>query len=114
MNEKSIKEISISKELFIESINEIEKQYNHDQKCSEAFKVILPDDFITSYDNSFLLNQLLKILKISMNDNHKHSWIEYFIYELDFGRNWKKDCVLVHGENFNLKNPNDLWDLLNI
>ena len=104
--------IVFSKELFIETISEIEKQVRHDSKCSDAFQIILPSDWISSYDNYFLQNQLLKILQIAMNDNHKDSWIEYFMWELDFGNEYKTGCVTFHGKNFKLKTPSDLWDLL--
>lgn len=107
-------EVVFTKDLFIEIINEIEKQYNHDRKCSDAFKVILPNDYTSNYANHWLQNQLLKILQIGMNDNHKYSWIEYYLWELDFGRKWKKDSVKVKGKNFKLQNAYDLWDLLNL
>ena len=71
--------VSFSKELFIETISEIEKQVRHDSKCSDAFEVLLPSDYISSYDNSFLKNQLIKIIQVAMNDKHKDSWIEYFM-----------------------------------
>ena len=50
--------VVFSKELFIETINEIEKQHRHDSKCSEAFRVVLPNDYISNYANHWLQNQL--------------------------------------------------------
>ena len=102
----------ISKELFIESIQEIEKQHKHDQSCSEAFRKILPNDHISGYDNSLLQNQLLKILKVLTSDDHKDSWIEYYIWELDFGEKYKDGCIKVGGKDFELKTTGDLWDLI--
>lgn len=107
-------EVVFTKDLFIETINKIEAQYNHDRKCAGAFKVLLPNDHTSGYDNHWLQNQLIKILKIAMNDNHTDSWIEYYLWELDFGRKWKKDSVKVDGKNFRLQNAYDLWDLLNL
>lgn len=107
-------EVVFTKDMFIKAIHEIEKQYNHDRKCSDAFKVILPNDYTSNYDNHWLQNQLIEILQIAMNDNHKDSWIEYYMWELDFGRKWKKDSVKVKGKNFKLQNAYDLWDLLNL
>lgn len=104
--------VYFSKELFIETISEIEKQVRHDKKCSDAFEVILPSDYVSSYDNSFLQNQLVKIIQLAMNDNHKDSWIEYFMWEMDFGRKYKEGSVTFHGKNFELKTASDLWDLL--
>jgi hypothetical protein len=109
-----VSEVVFTKDMFIKAIHEIEKQYNHDRKCSEAFKVLLPNDYTSNYDNHWLQNQLIEILQIAMNDNHKDSWIEYYMWELDFGRKWKKDSVKVKGKNFKLQNAYDLWDLLNL
>jgi hypothetical protein len=104
---------TISKELFIESIGAIEKQKIHDRKCSDAFRVILPHDYVSGYDNSCVVEQLIKVLKIATNDNHKDSWIDYFIWELDFGNLYKEGCVTINDKNFTLKTASDLWDLLN-
>lgn len=106
--------ITFTKELFIETINQIEIQYRHDQKCGQAFQVILPNDHISFYDNHNVSNQLFKILQIAMNDNHEHSWIEYFMWEIDFGKKWKKGKVKIGGKDFKLKTSLDLWNLLNI
>lgn len=106
------KNLKITKELFIETIEAIEKQYRHDRECADAFKVILPNDHVSCYDNHYLNNQLIKLLQIGMDDNHKHSWIDYYIWELDFGKKYKKGDVKVHNEDFNLVSASDLWDLL--
>ena len=106
--------VVFSKELFIETINEIEKQHRHDSKCSEAFRVILTNDYISNYANHWLQNQLVKLLQIAMNDNHKHSWIEYYMWELDFGSKYSKGCVKIQNKDFELKTASDLWDLLNV
>ncbi len=108
-----LNKIIFTKDLFIETINEIENQYNHDRKCSDAFKVILPNDYTSCYDNHYLQNQLMKILKIAMDDNNKDSWIEYYMWELDFGKKWKKGYITSDGKDVKLRNVSDLWDLLN-
>lgn len=95
---KPIGQLVFTKETFIEVIAEIQKQCAHDEKCAAAFRVILPSDYTSGYDNHFVINHLTTLLKIAMNDNHKESWIEYFIWELDFGRKWKKSSVLVNGK----------------
>lgn len=106
--------VVFSKELFIETINEIEKQHRHDSKCSEAFRVILPNDNISNYANHWLQNQLVKVLQIAMNDNHEDSWIEYYMWELDFGVKYSKGCVKIQGKDFELRSASDLWDLFNV
>lgn len=110
---KKIGTLEFSKELFTETMNEIKKQHIHDSKCSEAFKTILPYDYISGYKNIHLHNQLIKLLKLAMNDNH-YSWIEYYIYDLEFGEKYTKGSVRVKNKDFELKTPEDLWELLNI
>ena len=108
---KPVGNLTITKELFIETINQIEKQHKHDSKCSEAFSVILPNDYISCYNNEHLREQLLKLLKLAMNDEQTE-WIEYFIYELRFGKAYKEGMVKMEGENITLKTPSDLWEFL--
>ena len=48
-----------------------------------------------------------------MNDNNSNSWIEYYLWELDFGRNWKKGIIKTKSIDFKLQSPSHLWDLLN-
>ena len=105
--------IIFSKELFVETIKAIEKQYRHDSRCSKAFEIILPNDHISNYANHYLQDQLIKIIQIAMNDLHRNSWIEYYIWELNFGTKYYKGCVKIEGEDFELITPSDLWDLLN-
>ncbi len=105
--------IQFTKEMFVETIGELKKQYDHDRKCSEAFQVILPTDFISGYNNSKLTNQLVKILAIAFNDNHEHSWIEYFLWELDWGAKYKEgSCTNPDGSFINLSDAGSLYDFL--
>ncbi len=105
-------QLTISKELFIETIKALETQYDHDLKCSKAFKAILPSSFDCFYDNFTLSGQLVHLLKLAFQDE-EDSWIDYYIYELEFGRNYTDGCVkLADGTNVKLYNASDLYDFL--
>jgi len=102
----------MTKELFIETINAMNKQHQHDVDCTKAFRLILRDDFISGYDNSIITDQMLKILKTEFDDFN--DWIDYYIYELDFGRKYKDGMVTSkNGEIIKLIAPEDLYELLN-
>jgi len=110
---KKFGSINFTRKTFISAMGEIEKQYKHDRKCSDAFDVILPEDFTTGYDNHYLLNKLLEIIKIAFNDNHKDSWIDYFIYDLNFGKEYSIGMITdKDGSDINLSNTNRLYDFL--
>ena len=108
--------INISKELFIKCIYSLKKQISHDKKCAKAFATILDSDHTSVYNTSFVTEQLVDVLKEFTNDENGadgQSWIEYYIWELNFGANYKDGDVKIDGKNFRLTTPNDLWDLLN-
>jgi hypothetical protein len=106
-------QIILTKELFIETMERIKAQFDYDEKCHAAFSVILPNDFISGYDNSILMNQLLKLLRIAFNDDDKDSWIDYYIWELDFGTKYESSCGKnKDGTLIYLRNNDELYDFL--
>lgn len=109
-----MKNITITKELFLETMRALETQREIDNKCHEAFKVILPHDYVTGYDNDILESQLVKLLQVCTEDSEEESWIYYYMYELNFGKEYKDGCVKVHKKNVKLATPEDLWNLLNL
>lgn len=102
--------LKINRELFIETIESIEKQYRHDEKCGKAFQEILKKDFVSTYDNHHIQDQLVKLLRLAMGDTSYHSWIEYFMWDLDFGSDYKEGDVTISGREFPLRNAADLWE----
>lgn len=105
-------ENKISKEIFIETINILKKQHEKDLKFSE----ILGEMFNTYpllYSYQDIESQLIKLLKVQFDDNHRDSWIEYFIYELEFGSKYVEGCAKYkNGDNINLSNPEHLYTFL--
>jgi hypothetical protein len=103
----------MKRELFLETMSAIEQQYRHDEKCREAFKAILINDHVSGYDNHWLQDSLIKLLKLTFSDNHRDSWIEYFIWELDFGKNYNiGSATRKDGTPINLSDASKLYDFL--
>ena len=38
--------------------------------------------------------------------------IDYYMYELDFGKKWKPGCITIDNKDIPLRNSEDLWDIL--
>lgn len=54
---------------------------------------------------------VLSLLKMIMND--KYDWIDYWMYELDFGRKYHDGCVTDNqGNSIKLATIEDLWNLI--
>jgi hypothetical protein len=103
----------MKKQTFVDTLKALQNQIEHDVKCSKAFSVILEDDFISTYNNTFAISQLVKLLQIAMDDEGKESWVDYFVWELDFGKHYRDGCVKdAYGSQINLKTSGALWDFL--
>ncbi len=100
----------IKKKQFITIMKAIKAQMKHDHKCNKAFDVILPNDSVVGYDNIILLEGTVNLLKQLLHD--KSEWIDYYIWELNFGKEYTKDTVTEQGKPVKLKSIIDLWNLL--
>jgi hypothetical protein len=109
----------MNKELFIESIEAIKKQIQLDIEVSKHLGKAFPDAFEANLlpKNHFLQNALLRILQEEMNDlqlrEYGQSWIEYFIWELNFGEENYLLKVTQNGNEIPLSNAAELYDFLN-
>ncbi|OQY76055.1 MAG: hypothetical protein B6D44_00230 [Ignavibacteriales bacterium UTCHB2] len=104
-----------NKDLFIESIEAIKKQYEHDVNCSQIMGKIYPNAFEANlmYENHYIMNQLIKVLQVAFNDDHEYSMIEYFLWELDFGK--KNDTLSAYRADkskIDLSDAGKLYDYL--
>ena len=104
--------MKITRKQFIQTIEALERQNRHDSKCSDALEKVFPDSEIILYDNSRIVSQTIKLLEELTND--KNEWIQYFIFEKDFGKNYKAGDVFdEEGKEIPLAKKTDLWRLLN-
>lgn len=101
----------ISEKTFIEIMSNLKKQYILDKSNAKFLqKAFNSDNFIGGYDNTILNNSLLKILKVALKD--ENDWIGYFIYELEWGKKYKKGCVIDNNKNYNISNEHFLYIFL--
>lgn len=105
--------VKITRPHFIEIIEQIQEQNKKDLSyCKALGKVLHPH--IEPYDNHLIENALLNLVQMAFNDNHKHSWIEYYCWELNFGKEYKDGCATrKDGTNIDLSDAGKLYDYLN-
>lgn len=108
----------MNKEIFIEAIEAIQKQVALDIEVSKHLGKAFPDAFDANLlpKNHFLQNALLHVLQVEMNDlqlcEHEQSWIEYFLWELNFGEENYRLKVTDNGKNIPMSNASELYDYL--
>jgi len=110
------KKTILKKRTFVNAINSIDKLHKKNiefaTNISKCFPNSKSSDFIG--DDDHVTTALTVVLKELFNDNNEHSWIEYFLWELDFGReNWRLKSYDENKKEIPLSNPAQLFDFLN-
>lgn len=102
----------MTKDLFIEAIEAIRLQHLRGIEVMEASAVIYPNAFEANLLPVKNLSEeiLIKILETELNDDGK--WIQYYIYELDFGDKGKKQASYKNGRRIPLACAEELYDFL--
>ena len=109
----------MTRELFIESIEALRKQYEYDNEFAKKLSQVFTNAFEASLlpENHLINNALMKVLQVENNDlelcEHGQSWIEYFCFELDFGVKYKDGMITDKGKNIDFSDSGKLWDYLN-
>jgi len=100
---------TLTKKRFINYITTLKLIESDLHKVHIAFKKLDPD-FGGFYLSRFS-TLIIKVLQDAMQD--KYDYINYFIYELDYGKKWKKGMITrKNGEDVKLKTPEDLYNYL--
>ena len=103
----------MDKQLFIKTIDIVEKQEKLDSENAELLAKVFPNAWSANllYDTTIIIDQLIKILEIEMND--EDNWIGYFCYELDFGKDYKEGSITEKDDSIiDLSNASKLYDFL--
>jgi len=98
----------ISKEVFVEVINEIAVVDKYHENLNSFFKSNDVDGYIFQPDCS---PAILKLLRIIFND--EDDWIDYFCNELEYGKKWKAGMIQDNdGQDIDLSTSEKLYDFL--
>ena len=95
----------MTKENFAKLINAVK---NHSDYIYNLYK-----DYGIDFVNSPVMeieSEITKYLKAQFNN--EFDWISYWMWELNFGENWKPGTITENGNDIPLKTIDDLWNLL--
>ncbi len=103
--------IEITKENFCALVDDIERYYRFLEKLEEVSQI----DFINTPFYSFInqvSNFLVELFFLHSLDSRWINDIDYYMYELDFGKKWKPGCLTIDDKDIPLRNSEDLWNIL--
>lgn len=77
----------ITKEIFVDTINSLQKQIEYDIKIGEFIKESFGIEYeAVLYDNSIVTMALFKILQHIFPPEKSHCEIEHYCFNLNFGK----------------------------
>jgi hypothetical protein len=102
----------IKKDLFVQTINFIKERNDAMDNINKVFSEEFDDSVFYPYFK--YERQMVKVLAASFDydDDIIRDWIEYYCYELDFGRKHKIGDVTFNGVPIPLGTPEELYDML--
>lgn len=106
--------VNLTKESFCGLIDEIENHYRKIRQIEDIIGIDLVETeaFDLLYKTvNFLTN--LVYTEEELKESGGFDDISYYIWELDFGKNWYPgDVTDINGKDIPLKNSKDLWNIL--
>ena len=102
----------MKKETFVLAIEAIEKQIKQDIEVSETLHKVFPEAVQCTLlpDNHHIHNALMAVLQEVMDDNGPDkSWIEFYFFDLDFGKESYRVKATNENGNIALSNAAELY-----
>ena len=98
----------MSKESFCRVMDNYKSMWNFTDDMNEVFKKYNCDGEVFP---PMCTETVIDLLEFIFND--KNQWISYWIFELEFGKQYEDECIKYEdGEVIPLKTAEDLYDLL--
>lgn len=102
--------MNLSKDDFVDALKDVEMVCKYQEGLNNFFRKNNVDGCIFQPDCS---STVLRLLHLILNDADKDKWIEYFCFELDFGKKWEPGMITEKdGTEIILKTPEDLYEVL--
>lgn len=100
----------LSKKQFVEILKTIQEDLEYSDRINNSLSDLLDDG--GGFVKNESLNMLIKILCYLFDDSGPESDIDYFIWELDFGKKYYDGCFGYKDKNIDISSSEKLFDYL--
>lgn len=105
----------ISKDKFFEILNYFQENEQFEESLRQLLKnSVRSTDFMDAamFTDCKMIDYVIYLLEDNFNDSSE-GWIGYWIYELNYGKEWRPGCVtLKDGTDIKLQSKEDLYNFL--
>ena len=101
-----------TKDEFINAINTYQTMLEEEGKLLDLLNINpewIPGGWISNYYDMILQ---MSDIDPTQDDPYYGNDIDYFVFELEFGKKWKPGVITVDGKDVPMKTAADLWNLL--
>ena len=102
----------MTKERFVYLLEFIKKHHELESNLCQALESMSPGNYIDAFVYSEYETELLKTIKEAMNVPEENDDIEYFMYDLEFGKLYERDSVLENGKAVDFSSAEALYEYL--
>ena len=99
--------MKLTKDEFCRVINALKVHSAKIEAIEDALDVVLEIDTL----QDVVIELLEKAMDVEPNDVYG-SDISYFVYDLDFGKNWTESSITIDGVSVDISTPERLYDYL--
>ena len=99
----------LSENEFVKTMNSLQNFWDFEHELNELIYNRCNDGYVFLSEN---ISTTVKVLEKMFNDE-ENKWIDYYIWELCFGRKWEPGMITYkNGSDCKLKTPEDLYRVL--
>lgn len=96
---------------FIKHMTELKNYFGDVKVCEDAIKKVFPNTYSAGLNDTIIISNYIKLLKERFNDAYDN--IDYYIYELDWGRKATEKSITKDNKPIPINTIEDLWNLIN-
>lgn len=100
----------LSRETFVKAINEIKRAWDYQEDLNKFFSAHKADGYIYQPDCADVLIMVIEDAMGLERDADGMTDVSWFVYEMDFGRNFKMGDLVVDGKEVDVSDAEKLYD----
>jgi len=103
----------LSKKTFIETIKLIKTKRSHEHKLIKALELCSPEEYVNAFIYTEYETLVVKLLHETMELNENNDVLEYWLWELNFGKDYKPGCFTDENDkNIDISTVGKLYDYI--
>lgn len=102
----------LSKETFVKAMSEIKRAWDYQEDLNKFFTDHKADGYVYQPDCTDVLIMVIEDAMGLERDENGVTDVSWFVYEMNFGNNFKMGDLVVDDKEVDVSTPEKLWEYL--